>query len=233
MTTHDLLFEIGCEELPASFVDGALKALVPLAEKSFAQLRLSHGQVRALGTPRRLALLVTELSSQQPDLDEEVMGPPLKIAFKDGTPTRAAEAFANKVGCALDALEQVDTPRGRYLKGIRHQQGRATAQLLPQLLAQLVTAIPFRKSMRWGAGELAFGRPLRWLFARYGSDALEVTLPAVATVQCSYGHRFLHPGEVMVPAVGDYVAALRKAHVLVDPVERARVMQQRLQQAAA
>src|SRR5262245_12947777 len=97
--THDLLLEIGVEELPSSFVEAALRALPELAAKRLADLRLSHGALRALGTPRRLALVVTGLAARQRDLEEELVGPPVKAAFKDGAPTKAAEAFAQKLGC--------------------------------------------------------------------------------------------------------------------------------------
>ena len=232
MSANDLLFEIGCEELPASYVDGALKALVPMVQKRFAELRLSHGEVRAVGTPRRLALLIDGVATTQTDLEEEVMGPPAKIAFKDGVPTRAAEAFAKKLGVAVDALEQVETPKGAYLKGTLRETGRPAAELLPAVLSALVTDIPFRKSMRWGDGALSFGRPLRWLFARFGSDALKVSLPGIPSTEHSYGHRFLHPDEVAVAAPSQYIDALRRARVVVDPVERAATMSKRLHEAA-
>ena len=104
--TSDLLLEIGVEELPASFVEAALRALPELAKKRFAELRLVHGNVHAYGTPRRLTLIVEKLARRQPDLEEEVTGPPVKAAFKDGAPTKAAEAFATKLGCAIAAASR-------------------------------------------------------------------------------------------------------------------------------
>src|SRR6478752_5697115 len=108
--TSDLLLEIGVEELPASFVEAALRALPELAKKRFTELRLTHGDIRALGTPRRLALIVSGLATRQPDLEEEVTGPPTRAAFKDGSPTKAAEAFAQKVGVPVAELRRIDTP---------------------------------------------------------------------------------------------------------------------------
>ena len=148
----DLLLEIGCEELPASFVHGALKAMPDLVRSTLANLRLSHGAVHVYGTPRRLALMVNQLQTEQDDLEEEVTGPPVKAAFKDGQPTRAAEAFAKKLGCSVDALERIDTPKGEYLRGARKEQGRPAKELLPDALVALAGKIPFRKSMRWGSG---------------------------------------------------------------------------------
>ena len=109
---RELLFEIGCEELPSSFVEAAVEALPGLTAKELGALRLEHGTIQALGTPRRLAVRVAGLSTHQADLAETVTGPPVKAAFRDGKPTKAAEAFAAKLGCAVDDLERVETPKG-------------------------------------------------------------------------------------------------------------------------
>src|SRR5580704_4865659 len=122
--TLPLLLEIGAEELPSSFVDAALAALPKIVADELARARLSHGSVKALGTPRRLAVLVHDVATRQLDLDEEVAGPPETAAFKDGKPTKAAEAFAAKLGVAVDKLSVQDRADpgkkpGRYLVGRR------------------------------------------------------------------------------------------------------------------
>ncbi|MDI1443357.1 glycine--tRNA ligase subunit beta [Polyangium sp. 6x1] len=231
--TRDLLLEIGCEELPASFVDAALRALPDLLKKRLSDLRLAHGAIRALGTPRRLALLVSGIAERQPDLEEEVTGPPVKAAFKDGVPTKAAEAFASKIGGSVADLRRVETPKGEYLVGTRREAGKLAAALLPEALAQIATSIPFRKSMRWGAGDFSFGRPIHWLIALFGEDVLDVEVAGAKSGRVTYGHRFLAPGAITIRSAAMYVGALRDAHVLVDPEERARVMRERLLQAAA
>jgi glycyl-tRNA synthetase beta chain len=230
--TSDLLLEIGVEELPASFVEGALRALPELAQKRLGELRLAFQSVHAYGTPRRLALVVRGLESRQPDLAEEVTGPPAKAAFKDGVPTKAAEAFAAKLGCAVADLRRLDTPKGEYLVGTRRETGQAALGLLPAALVQIATAIPFRKSMRWGAGEVAFGRPIQWVVALLGDHLIEVELAGLASHRASRGHRFLHPAPVQIPSAAAYLDVLRAAHVLADPEERARVMRERLDAAA-
>lgn len=227
-TTSDLLFEIGCEELPASFVERALSALPELARKKLTELRLAFESVRALGTPRRLTLEVKGLALRQPDLEEEVTGPPVKAAFKDGQPTRAAEAFAAKLGCAVAELRRTETPKGEYLTGTRREAGRAGTELLPTALAQIAGAIPFRKSMRWGAGETAFGRPIQWIVALFGEEIVGMSFAGVESGRHTRGHRFLAPAPVALASAAGYVEALRAAHVLVDPDERGRVMRERL-----
>src|SRR5689334_16981667 len=177
---HDLLFEIGVEELPSSFVKGALLALPELATKRLKELRLGHGPIRAYGTPRRLALVVEGLTDRQSDVSEELTGPPATAAFDaQGKPTKAAEAFAKKLGCTVGELRQVETPKGKYLAGTRRLSGEPTAALLGPMLAQLIGEIPFRKSMRWGAGETTFGRPIHWLLAIYGGEVVRVSFAGV------------------------------------------------------
>jgi glycyl-tRNA synthetase beta chain len=230
--SHDLLFEIGVEELPSSFVAGALAALPALATKRFAELRLKHAEVKAYGTPRRLAILVRDLADRQADLNEELTGPPVVAAYdKDGKPTRAAEAFANKLGCKVTELRTVDTPKGKYLGGTRRETGKATLELLKLALPQITQEIPFRKSMRWGSGDATFGRPIQWLVALFGDTLVEFSFAGVKSGRQSRGHRFLSIGPVELGA-GDYAERMRRAHVLVDPEERATVMKERLLAAA-
>lgn len=230
--THDLLLEIGCEELPASFVDAALAAMPDLLHERLGELRLSCASIRAVGTPRRLALLARGVAARQPDLEAELIGPPAKAAFKDGAPTKAAEAFAQKVGCPVAELRRVETPKGEYLAGTKREAGRPAPELLPGALVELVGAIPFRKSMRWGSGDFAFGRPIQWLVALFGTEVLDLTVAGIRSGRSSRGHRFLAPGDVALDAPASYVEALRAAHVLVDPEERAAAMRAALEAAA-
>jgi glycyl-tRNA synthetase beta chain len=232
---HDLLFEIGVEELPSSFVAGALAALPALATKRLKELRLGHGAVCVYGTPRRLALVVEGLADRQTDVSEELTGPPTSAAYDgQGKPTKAAEAFAKKLGCAVGDLRQVETPKGKYLAGTRRLTGEPAASLLGPALAQVIQEIPFRKSMRWGAGDATFGRPIHWLLAIYGGEVVRLSFAGVTSGRTTRGHRFLSPGtfEIATAASTAYLARLREAHVLADPDERSKVMQQRLLAAA-
>jgi glycyl-tRNA synthetase beta chain len=230
---RDLLLEIGCEELPASFVDGALRALPEIVKKRLAAARLEHGEITPLGTPRRLALLVRGVAERQPDLEAELVGPPVKAAFKDGAPTRAAEAFAEKVGCSVAELRRAETPKGEYLVGTRREAGRASIELLPEVLEGAIGQIPFRKSMRWGSGEVAFGRPIHWIVALFGADVIRLSFAGVASGRKTRGHRFLAPAAIELSAAGRYLDKLREAHVLADPAERLGTMRAALEAAAA
>ena len=228
-----LLFEIGVEELPASFVAGALEAMPELAKALLAQARLAHGDVRALGTPRRLALLVDDLADRQADLSEKVLGPPKAAAFEpDGTPKKAAIGFAKKLGVAVEELVVEETDKGAYVAGVRKECGKDAAEVLPELLAELCRRIPFRKSMRWGEGDVAFGRPVHWLVALHGERVVPVAFAGIVADRRTLGHRFLAPAPIALGSAREYVAALREAHVIVDPEERERVMVERLEAAA-
>jgi glycyl-tRNA synthetase beta chain len=233
MDSRDLLLEIGVEELPSSFVETALTALPELMRKRLAALRLSHGSIRALGTPRRLALLVEGVALQQPDLEQEVQGPPASAAFdKAGGPTRAAEAFARKLGVDMSELRRVATPRGDYLTATRREKGRPTRELLGAELAALCAEIPFRKSMRWGTGEATFGRPARWLVALLGDELIPFSFAGISSDRVTFGHRFLSSGPLSIPAAGAYETLLREAHALVDPAGRRARMVAALHEAA-
>jgi glycyl-tRNA synthetase beta chain len=238
-----LLLEIGTEELPASFVDSALAALPDLTAAKLADARLAHGKVHALGTPRRLAVLVDDVHDRQADLDEEVTGPPEAAAFKDGKPTKAGEAFAAKLGVPLASLAVVDRTAsaasgsgkqkpGRYLVGRRIEAGRPAMDLLPRALAEVCPAIPFRKSMRWGAGEVAFGRPVQWIVALFDAAVIDLTFAGVRSGRASRGHRFLAPASFDLAHADAYVAELRARHVLVDGAERKQVMMEKVAAAA-
>ena len=224
----DLLFEIGCEEIPAKMLARALIDLPALVEARLATARLAHAGIRALGTPRRLAVIVTGLAERQPDLDEEVVGPPVGAAFAaDGSVTKAGQGFAAKNGVAPEALQrkEVAGKKGQYVVAQRHVAGTETRALLPALLAELITAIPWPKSQRWGWTKEAFVRPVQWLVALFDGEVVPVEFAGVASGRASRGHRFLHTGTVEIAAAAGYVEALRAAQVIVDPEERkARVL---------
>jgi glycyl-tRNA synthetase beta chain len=238
MASLPLLLEIGVEELPASFVDAALAALPEIFTSKLAAVRLTHGVLRALGTPRRLAVLAEDVADRQSDVDEEVVGPPESAAFKDGKPTKAAEAFAAKLDVPVGRLSIVDKPAlgrqkaGRYVMGRRVERGKPASELLAKALVDVAGAIPFKKSMRWGDGDATFGRPVQWLVALYGEDVIDLRFAGVRSGKTSRGHRFLAPEPFDVPRASAYIVALRERHVLVDKEERARVMMERVVHAA-
>jgi glycyl-tRNA synthetase beta chain len=218
----DLLFEIGTEEIPAGFLIRALGDLERLATAKLDEARLGHGAVRALGTPRRLTLIVSEVAERQPDLSERVVGPPARVAFDDeGKPTKAAIGFAKKNGVELDALEraEVEGRKGEYVVCTREEPGQPAVEVLAPMLEALIAEIPWPKSMRWSSKESAFVRPVHWMVAVIGDATLPVSFAGIDAGASSRGHRFLAPEPVEVDA-SSYIEMLRKAFVIVDPADR-------------
>lgn len=236
MANADLLVELGTEEIPSRMLARALAELPALVTKRLAEARLAHGAVTALGTPRRLAVLVRELADRQPDLNERVVGPPVGAAFAaDGTVTKAGQGFAAKNGVDPSTLERAEVPgkKGQYAIAVRHVVGRATLEVLPPLLAELFAALPWPKSMRWGWRETAFVRPVHWLVALWGGEIVPVTWGGLTAGRTSRGHRFLAPGPIELASADRYVEALRGAFVLVEPDARRRMIEAELARLAA
>ena len=218
--SKDLLLEIGTEEVPAHVMPHLLADLKRLAEDMFAEHRLTYENVRTVGTPRRTALLVTGLAERQEDVSTETRGPSVAIAFDaEGNPTKAGTGFARGQGIEPSALIQ----RDGYVYASVHEQGAETAQLLAELLPELIRAIPLPNSMRWGDLDFRFIRPIRWIVALYGTDVVPFALANVTSGNTSRGHRTLAPQDFVIASPADYEAACEKAYIIVDQ-ERRRAM---------
>ena len=229
---RDLLIEIGVEELPASFLAHALDVMKSAALRLLSEARIDAGTPRMLGTPRRMAMLVPGVAERQRDREETVMGPPFNVAFKDGKPTKAGEGFARKQGVDPSAIREVTTDKGVYAAVDVHQAGRPTAEVLPEVLTELCRKITFPKAMRWGEGDVAFGRPVHWLVGLFGDEVVPFELAGIRAGRTTRGHRFLAPGALELRAASEYAESLEEAHVLVDFEARRAKMQADLEAAA-
>ena len=230
----DLLFEIGAEEIPAGFVPPALKQLCDDLTKALADARLAHGEVKAVGTPRRLAVWARAVAGKQADARTEALGPSVAAAFDAaGQPTQAALGFARSQGVEVAALERVETPKGLRLAVTKVEQGRKAEQVLPELLTRLVGGLKFRKAMRSRHDEVTFARPVRWLTALYGGKPVKVRFGEVASGKATSGHRFMAPKAIALKGTPeDYLAKLEKAFVMADPVVRKAAVEKGLAAAA-
>jgi glycyl-tRNA synthetase beta chain len=227
----DLLFEIGCEEIPAKMLARALETLPDAVTARLDGARLAHGPVRVMGTPRRLAVIVKGLADRQPDIAEEVVGPPVSAAFgPDGAVTKAGQGFAAKAGVDPASLTKKEVPgkKGLYAVAIRNLAGRDTRSLLPEMLRELAASIAWPKSQRWGWGMTAFVRPVQWLVALYGGEVVPVAWADLTAGRTTRGHRFLSRGGVEIATPADYVEALRAANVVVDPEARQELVRAEL-----
>jgi len=232
--SHELLFEIGTEEIPASFIQPALDNLQRLLTQKLTAQGLPFAEVRGVATPRRLAVSVTGLAARQPDRKEEVMGPPKKAAFDTaGAITKAGIGFAQSRGARVEDLQVVSTPKGDYVTLVQENKGAATSALLPAILKELVLELPFKKTMRWGAGKLHFVRPIQWLLALYGGQVVELTIDGrIKSGATTRGHRFHAPQAVEVTGFSDYLERLKQADVLAEVEDRRAMVRQEITRAA-
>ena len=220
----DFLLEIGLDEVPARMIAGAEAELGRRVSDLLTRERLlaDGAKLTTYSTPRRLAVLVEGVEAGQVDTEEKMTGPSWKVAFKDGAPTKAAEAFAKKAGVAVDALEKVTNAKGEYVGVAVKRQGRKTAELLAAELPKEVLSIYWAKNMYWRAGKPErFVRPVRWIVALLDSAVVPLEIAGIQAGNASRGHRILH-GEapVVIAKPTDYLAELRKAYVNADVAAR-------------
>lgn len=222
--SHELFMEIGSEELPAGEVLSAANALRDLLVKGLDEARLAHGEARVYGTPRRIAVVVPGVAPRQADVVEELEGPRVEVAFKDGVPTKAAEGFAKKVGLPVEQLGRKQTAKGECLSARIEKQGQDARALLPELLGSLPGKIPFARPMRWGYSDLTYSRPIQWIAALFGGEVVRFAYGDVASGRESRGHRFLAPAPFVVESAAHWLKTLESRFVLADvDVRRARV----------
>lgn len=229
----DLIFEIGCEEMPARFVRPAMASLKDLAAKHLAEAELTYDSLETTGTPRRLALMVGGLLDEQPERTELALGPPVKNAFDaDGNPTKAAQGFAKSQGVAVQDLGQHDTDKGPRLGVSKTIPGRPSHKVLSEMLPKLVAEIPFPKTMHWGSESFRFARPIHWFLAVLDGRVVPFDLAGIKSGKTTRGHRFMAPGEIEVLSPSEYADKLREAHVLVDRDERFSLTQMEVETTA-
>ena len=211
----DFLLEIGCEEIPARMIDAAQNELAFRVGELLARESLGHpAAVSApVTTPRRLSV-ASAIADRQADVTEQITGPSVNIAFKDGQPTPAAHAFARKAGVEVSQLEKVTTPKGEYLAAKITKKGRSAAAILAESLPKEISSIHWPKNMYWHRPSERFVRPVRWLVAMLDSEVIPLAFAGIQAGNQSYGHRTLSKGVVKVSKATVYVDGLREAKVL-------------------
>ncbi|WP_111642208.1 glycine--tRNA ligase subunit beta [Marinimicrobium alkaliphilum] len=227
----DFLVELGTEELPPT----ALKTLIGAFQEGviagLQQQGLEFGEVRPYATPRRLALLVSDLDEQTPVTEQQVWGPPAKIAFDaEGKPTKAATAFAAKNGLSVDQLETANDGKADKLVAQQTTGGQPTCELLGPIVADALAKLPIPKRMRWGAKRTEFVRPAHWLVMLLGDEIVDAEVLGLKANRVSRGHRFQCQHEIVIDTPADYARTLKDSGcVMADLAERRGIIQQQVE----
>ncbi len=231
------LLEVGTEDLPAQFVSDAIAQWQVQVPAKLEQVCLGADRVSVYGSPRRLAILIEGLPDRQADRQEEIKGPPVAAAYKDGVLTPAGAGFAKKQGVDPSVLEVRATEKGDCLYVTKTIAGRDTAAILTELVPGWINGLEGKRFMRWGDGDLKFSRPIRSLILLLDDRLLPLTIDnqdtRVISERLSQGHRVLHPKPVTIAQAQDYVDTLRSAFIMVDPDERRAAIVAQTEAAAA
>ena len=235
MNTHDLLIEIGTEELPPKALTTLAHALADGIIRRLHEAGLPPQGHIVYAAPRRLAVLVQGLAERQPDREIERRGPAVNAAFDgEGRPSKALEGFARSCGVSVNELEELATDKGAWMVYRAQQLGQSAQALIPAMLAQALDELPIPKRMRWGAGETAFVRPLHWIVLLFGSEVIDAEIYGIQTGRMTRGHRFHHPEPLSVPAPGDYAVLLESTgHVVADFATRRAMIRAQVESAAS
>ena len=231
----EFLFEIGLEEVPARMIAGAQAELQRRVVAMLERERLVSSGVgsKSFSTPRRLAVWVADVAARQQDVAEKLVGPAVKIAFKDGKPTAAAVAFAKKAGVDVAALKTVTTAKGEYLAATSVKAGRAAAEVIAEELPKELAGIYWAKNMTWRAGRPErFVRPVRWMVCLLGEVVVPVEFGGKTAGKVTRGHRVLAGDEAIPIGFPDeYEQTLLNAHVVADVEKRRLVVRKALDKA--
>src|SRR5882672_9809176 len=221
----ELLLELLSEEIPARMQTRAAEDLKRLVGDGLKAAGLSYAEARAFATPRRLALVVDGLPVARADVSEEKRGP------RVGAPDQAIQGFLKGAGLnSLDQAEKRDTGKGEFWFAVIRKKGGPTAEALPGIIETAMKALPWPKSMKWGSGTMQWVRPLQSIVALFDGKVLagEVApggqMAPIKFGDTTRGHRFLSQGDISVTRFADYEAKLRAAHVILDSVERKKII---------
>lgn len=230
----DFLVEIGTEELPPRSLAALDKAFAGSIREALGSASLGYGSIRSFSTPRRLAVLITDLQREQPLQKLEKRGPPVAVAFAaDGSPTRAAIAFAEGCGVPVDALGRVETAKGAWLFHSAESAGRPAAELLPDIVNAALAALPIPRRMRWGSSDVEFVRPVHWVVMLLGDTVLPAPVLGIKPGRETRGHRFHVQHELRVAKPADYPALLADQGKVLPDFEARRNRVRQLADAAA
>ncbi|MEI6542690.1 MAG: glycine--tRNA ligase subunit beta [Methylococcales bacterium] len=234
-TSNHLLFELGSEELPPKTLVKLSHALSDGITRGLQDAGIPFTGIKAFATPRRLAVLIENLSVAQPDKTVEKRGPAIQAAFgPDGAPSKAAASFAQSCGTTFEQLDRLKTDKGEWLAFTQVVKGQATENLIPDIIRQSITALPIAKRMRWGSFNTEFVRPVHWAVLLYGDQVIDTEILGLKTSNTTLGHRFHAPTKLVINKPEDYQdVLLTQGKVIVDIEQRKEIIKAAAQKAAA
>ena len=232
---HNLLFELGTEELPPKTLKKLSHALLENICKGFEDAGLTFDDKHAYATPRRLAVIVNNLSDSQPDKTVVKRGPAVKAAFtENGTPSKAAEGFAKSCGTSVDKLDRLKTEKGEWLVYSQQIKGKTTEVLVPEIIRKSINDLPIAKRMRWGSFSTEFVRPVHWAVLLYGDRLIKTKILNINTGNTTKGHRFHAPQGIKLNHPGEYLDKLyHEGKVIADFDQRKAIIRKAAEKAAA
>ena len=229
----DFLVEIGTEELPPKELKNLINSFADSLQKALHGARLEYESVATYAGPRRLAAIVANLSYVQTDQELIVKGPSISVGYDNkGTITSAGRAFAKKCGVKPEVLDHMKNDKGEWLCFRSIERGRKAADLIPQLVENVLKHLPIPRRMRWGDGNIEFARPIHWLILLHGKNAIAGVVMDTPAGTTTLGHRFHAPGEITIDKPSKYPSLLKKAYVLADFVERRKTIVEAVKKAA-
>ena len=221
----NLLLEIGTEEIPSRFIPDALRSLKERAEAAMSANRLAFRDVRTYATPRRLTLIITNVSDTQTEQVEEFKGPALANSYdQNGIPTRAALGFAKSKGVDVGDLKEIEVNSVKYIAAVIRQESKQALEVLPEILIGLIAGLTFPKSMYWDNSGVRFARPVRWIVALADDKVIPFTFGGVQSGRKTSGHRFMGRRVIEIPNASEYLDLLYDNNVILDQEKRLQKM---------
>jgi len=228
---ENVILEIGTEEIPAQYMENALKDLNQLAKKYLEEARINYKEIKVYGTPRRLILFIFHIKEKQEDVFQKIKGPAYSIAYnKDSQPQKPALKFTQSQGVNIEDLIVEDTEKGKYIFASKSIIGQPTIDILSQIFPKIIKGMQFPKSMRWGERSLRFIRPIRWILALYGKEIIKFNLNGLDSGNITYGHRLLAPQKIKITSTQEYFKKIEKSYVIVDPQIRENIVKTDIKQ---
>ena len=212
----DFLFEIGLEELPSRYVDEAESNLKKLTENELKDERINFSEVESFSTPRRIAVIVKNISEKQDDLDKKSIGPSVDVAYKDGELTKAGEGFVKSQDAEKEDIKIIENEKGKYISIEKFIKGKETKEILPDILSNIIKKIEFEKSMKWGEKSFRFARPIKWFVTLLENEILDFEFEGIKGSNKSRGMRYFASQDVVISNPSEYEKVLKEKAIVND-----------------